>query len=191
MTDDLLATLRKVSAHLAATPHDPARATAGRCNCLPCRTDRLAARGWPTSVVGDGSGVRGTTPTSSTERAATVRDPFGIINQRLAMHLSQIWGNALAVLAIAAVVDSHASDDDPVRPGQGACGCGCGHMCKPDRNPEDRLRSGLAPTCYRRWLRWRSAYPGHSITEYIAACYRERGESYAHPVAPPAGELAS
>lgn len=191
MTDDLLPTLRKLCAQLAATPHDPARATAGRCLCLTCRTERIAARGWPTSTIGDGSGVRSTTTASSVERAATTTDEFAGLDEKLTATLAELRIKVIAVLAIAAIVDSHGSDDDVVPAGTGHCGCGCGTKCDPRRRPGNRLRSGLAPACYRRWLRWRAQYPGVTLSDYIDACYKERGESRARPVAPPADQRAS
>lgn len=192
MTDDLLTILRKVSALLAATPHDPARAAGGRCNCIRCRTERLAARGWPASVVGDGSGVRSTTSSSSVERAATTVSQFAGLDEQLTATMAELRAKVVAVLAIAAIVDSHGSDDDVVPPGTGECGCGCGKSCDPRRRgPEDRLKSGLHPTCHRRWLRWRATYPGVTISDFLDACYRERGETRARPVAPPADRRAS
>lgn len=177
---DLLA-----KARAAIGPHDPDRSAAGRCNCLPCRSDRLAARGWPASVTGDGSGVRSTSTSSPTERAAEWTDPFADANDRLAVYLTRMRTDLLAVLAIAAIVDSHASDNDVVPPGSGACQCGCGHICNPRKDPEDRLKSKLAPSCHRRFVRWRNEYPGVTVSDYVDACYRERGETRAQPVAGP------
>jgi hypothetical protein len=177
-------------ARAAIGDHDPTRASSGRCNCLACRCDRLAARGWPASVVGDGSGVRSTGVSSSTEHAAGVVDPFAALNDRAGVLLPRLRTDLLALLAIAAIVDSHGSDDDVVPPGTGECACGCGRRCDPRRNPANRLRAGLAPACYQRWRRWRAEYPGVTISDYLDACARERGETRARPVAPAAEQQA-
>jgi hypothetical protein len=183
MSTDLLRLLDKARA--AIRPHDPARAAGGRCNCLSCRTARLAARGWPTSTIGDGSGVRSTSTSSTTERAAAIAEPFTAVHGKLDVHLARRHTEVLAVLAIAAVIDSHASDDDVVPAGTGECACGCGRTCNPRKNPDNRLKAGLHPSCHRRWLRWRSAYPGVTWSDFIDACYLERGETRARPVAGP------
>lgn len=166
--------------------HDPALAAGGKCNCLACRTERLAARGWPVGVAGDGSGVRSTTTGSSVERALTVIDPLDGLGERVGPMLLDLRIQLFSVLALAAVVDSHAGDDDVVPGGTGHCACGCGTKCDPRKNPSNRLRSNLAPACYQRWRRWREAYPGVTISDFLDACYRERGESRAKPVAPAA-----
>jgi hypothetical protein len=178
---DLLAQVRT-----AVGPHDPVKAAGGRCRCLPCRTSRLAARGWPNTTTGDGSGIRSTATGSSTERAALTPDEYTRLNERASRHLDQLRAELVAILSIAHIVDSHGTDDDIVPPGTGECACGCGKTCDPRRRgPEDRLKAGLHPSCHRRWLRWRSTYPGVRMSDFIDACYRERGETRAQPVAEP------
>lgn len=183
MTDlaDLLA-----KARAAIGDHDPILAAGDRCNCLGCRTGRLAARGWPTAVVGDGTGSRSTTTSTPVERAALGWSEFADLSDRLNLHLPKLQAELAAIIAIAAVVDSRGSDDDVVPAGTGHCACGCGTKCDPRKNPANRLRSNLAPRCYSRWRRWRAAYPGVTMSDYLDACYKDRGESRAKPVAPAA-----
>jgi hypothetical protein len=143
-------------------------------------------------VSGARTGGRTANASSTTEHAATIIDPFTALDDRLGVHLPRLRAELAAIIGIAAVVDSHATTDDVVAPGTGECGCGCGRSCNPrKRGPNDRLKAGLHPTCHRRWLRWRSDYPGVTITDFLDACYLERGETRAKPVAPAAEPRAS
>lgn len=121
------------------------------CRCIPCRAQLLSARGWPATVTSDGS--RSSDTTSSTERAV-VSPPlpaFIGIDERIAKHLRVLWLAGLNVQADVRNVLAHGSDDDQLPAGSGECPR-CGHFCRPDRKYEDRIKSGLCPSCHRRWL---------------------------------------
>lgn len=149
MTADLAGLLQRAAA--AIGDHDPKLARAGKCLCLQCRSERLAARGWPGATIGDGR--RTSERTSPTERAASARDPFAVLADRTGPHVERLRAEALAVLAIAGVIDSHADDSDPLPAGAGACKR-CSHTCNSrQRGPNDRLRAGWCPACHRRYLR--------------------------------------
>lgn len=121
----------------------------------------LAAKGYPSSTLGDG-GSRGTDPTSSTERAA------GLGGDPKKAHKPSRWVGVDVRLAAAyataakatkdldnliADIVQHAEDLDYVPVGTGECQA-CGRFCRPDKaKPGNRLRSGLCPTDYRAWLR--------------------------------------
>lgn len=192
---DLPELLRDVAHRLHVAPNDPLLAAGGRCACVPCRAELFAARGWPDIVAGARTGGRSSGRSSATEAAASMPSPFAGIDDRLADALAKLETGALAYMAVADTVALVDPDDiktiDVLPADDGQCGCGCGHHCRPRRNPEDRLRSGLAPACYRRWLRWREAYPGVTISDYLDTCFKERGESRAKPVAPPTEPRAS
>lgn len=120
----------------------------------------LAARGWPSSTGGGGahtpggSGTSGTSGTSSrTERAALNPHPWVGVDERYADQLQLLRSAGLAVQATITSVLAHASGDDPEPAGTGHCRR-CERFCRPtpDR-PQDRIRSGYCPACYRRWLR--------------------------------------
>jgi len=135
----------------------------------------LAARGYPGSTTGPGSPSSDTT--SSTERAALVGAPqqpgdpwrpgeWDDADRRLHTHLRALHQAALKVESGIDTILAHGSTADPLPPGTGECTCGTN--CAPDRRsptfcaprqngPSDRLRSGLAPHCYRRYTRWRDA----------------------------------
>lgn len=137
------------------------------------RARSLAERGYPAATIGNGA--RSSDPTSSTERAALNPDGWADIDDTLARALRRLWADTTVVEGLLDRVLAHASDDDPTPAGQGPCGCGCGHVCRPTKKPDDRLRSGFAPACYRRWLRWRAQYPTATRSDYLHACAQERG----------------
>jgi hypothetical protein len=114
----------------------------------------LAARGYPSSTLGDG-GARGTTPGSSVERAALNADPtrrFVAVDVRLYAQFRTLWMLCNALESTVAAIVVHASDEDPLPAGSGACQC-CDRMCRPDAKPGDRLRAGYCPACYEAWRR--------------------------------------
>lgn len=167
-------------------PHDRRAALNGLCGCLECKAKLLASRGLPASTLG-GSGGRSSDTTSSTERNAGLTGPdgdltpprFAGVDEKLAELVAVLHLSAGELSSMARTISAHASDEDAVRPGQGPCGDGCGHVCKPWKDPEDRLRSNLAPKCYRAWLRWRAEYTEQygplTVADFVTARRRERG----------------
>jgi hypothetical protein len=143
------------------------------------------------SVIGDG--IRVSEKSSPTERAAGAKDPFATLSQ--------------AQRAPRGDADPHPGRTGhhrhrgqprlrrrpPAGRNRGVCLRLRAQLRPRKRGPEDRLKAGLHPTCYRRWLRWRSAYAEHNprLSDFIDKCYVERGETRARPVAPPAGQRAS
>lgn len=121
----------------------------------------LAAKGYPSSTLGDG-GSRGTDDTSSTERAAglggdpkkpTQRNEWAGVDSRLASALFLASRSATLVESLVKNICHHAEDLDRVPVGTGECQA-CGRFCRPDgKHPGNRLRSGLCPTDYRAYLR--------------------------------------
>lgn len=146
--------------------HDRTEAAAGRCRCLPCAAQLLAARGWPASTMSDGTGSRTADSTSSTERAVGLgggdRGPlvpplpplpmFAGIDERLAKHLYLLWQVGLRIQTDARNVLAHADKDDTLPAGSGECGR-CGRFCRPDQKQGDRIKAGYCGACYRLWLR--------------------------------------
>lgn len=155
----------------------------------------LAARGYPASTAGSGS--RSSDTTSSTERAATVGAPekpadgepwrpgeWDDADLRLAAELHRTWVAALDVEAGLDTILDHASTADQLPPGTGYCTCGgddpkapswCGTFCAPRQNgPSDRLKSGLAPKCWMRFVRWRDANPSGTVADWKHASRRAR-----------------
>jgi hypothetical protein len=111
----------------------------------------LAARGWPGSAGGGGSRSSGTS--SRTERAALDPHPWVGVDERYMRELEVLARAGRAVEATIAAVLAHAPGDDPMPAGTGTCRR-CERFCRPtDRRPDDRIRSGYCPACYRRWLR--------------------------------------
>lgn len=161
----LAAIINQLHTTLTATPHNLDLSAAGRCPCLACRTERLAARGWPTSTTGDQTGIRTHTNTSPVETTATTHDPYGRLSDNLALHLARLRAEALAVLAIAAVIDSHADDNDPIPAGRGHCQA-CETFCIGDGS-NDRLRSGLCHACATALTRWRPAHQHAARSDFI------------------------
>jgi hypothetical protein len=113
----------------------------------------LAARGWPTTTNGTDGG-RSSDPTSSTERAALKPGPFDGIDEQLAQQLNLTGHVVNRIHDSLDIILTHASDDDPIRPGSGPCRVdACHHICNPAKNQDDRLRSKYCPSCYKRYLR--------------------------------------
>lgn len=157
--------LYAVAAHLRALAtqleqhgyHDRSKSNVGLCRCLYCRADLLAARGWPTNTGATGS--RSADGTSSTERAAGVlsdgRRPLpprhADIDIKFVKQVDLLWhGGQLAATTIRNLL-THAPDDDHLPAGSGECPR-CGHFCRPDRDANDRIRSGYCRKCHRRWV---------------------------------------
>jgi hypothetical protein len=137
---------------------------------------QLAARGYPTATIGNGS--RSSSDTTSTERAAGTdtereRDTrWDAIDQRLATYLRLIWKAGLDLETLITDIVAHASDIDILPAGTGSCVC-CTTLVRPTaKHPDNRLRSGLCPTCHSAWQRFRSANRGDRGT-FIAARKRQ------------------
>lgn len=122
----------------------------------------LAAKGWPGSTLGDG-GARSTDSTTSVERAAgtlqevkptDIRDArFANVDRRLAALLAVIHQATTEVSRLASDVLAHADDVDLIPPGTGGCQC-CSRFCRPDaEHPDNRLRAGFCPACWKAWER--------------------------------------
>lgn len=156
--------------------HNRRAAAVGNCHCLGCRAEILAARGFPTGTLG--SGARSSDTTSSTERAVGLGgggevlsppDPVFVgIDQKLAKHMRLIWAAVTEASGLVGVVNSHAPDDDPIPAGTGHCEC-CERFCRPDgaKDPDNRLRGGFCPACWRSWLRWRTRSPDALRTDFM------------------------
>ena len=150
------------------------------------RAELLAARGWPASTSGNGS--RSSDTTSSTERAATVGAPndpangqtwrpgeYDDADKRLAANFSKAHLAALDLEAGVDTILATAPTVDQLPPGTGYCVCACERYCSPRQNgSEDRLRSGLAPACYRRFARWRDDDPIRTVADYCTLVRRTR-----------------
>lgn len=152
----------------------------------------LAARGFPAST--SGNGARSSDTTSSTERAALLAAPkdrggpwrpgeWEDADRRLATNLRTLHTTALTVEAGIDTVLRHASTADQLPAGTGYCTCGgdCAldrkgpTFCAPRQNgPSDRLKVGLAPNCYRRFLRWQESNPGGTVVDWKHAIRRAR-----------------
>lgn len=151
----------------------------------------LAARGYPASVTGNGS--RSSDTTTSVERAVGLAGDDGDltpmdaewfgIDTKLRSELQLLQSVGLAVEATINKVLKHGTTNDVLPPGTGECTCGdnCGPdrktptFCSPRNNgPHDRLVSGLAPTCYRRFARWRETHPDGTVVEWKHATRRAR-----------------
>lgn len=121
----------------------------------------LAARGFPAGTMGDGTGSRGSDPTSSTERAAGVTQdtrPADIkqgrhagVDHRLAKLLRLVWKTGLDIETLVVDLLAHGDDVDLVPAGTGDCAC-CKRFVRPTaERPHDRLRSGLCDACRKAW----------------------------------------
>lgn len=137
------------------------------------RAETYAARGYP---AGGNGGPRSSDSTSSTERAALNPGSFDEIDRRVKARMRDVWVDATNLEGLICTLMAHASDEDQVTPGTGYCVCGCETFCSPRQNgPDDRLRSGLAPTCHRRFLRWRreTGDPTLTVADFRTAVRRE------------------
>ncbi len=150
----------------------------------------LAARGYPANTAGNGA--RSSDTTSTTERAALHGAPndrgdpwrpddWEDADRRMAGNLRALHNTALTVEAGIDTVLAHGSTADPLPPGTGYCTCGgdCGGrnptFCAPRQNgPSDRLKVGLAPNCYKRFLRWQETHPDGSVVDWKHAIRRAR-----------------
>lgn len=131
----------------------------------------FAARGFPTNV--GGAGARSSDSTSSVEREAIdAHSEWHDIDDLEAQLRRALWKAALDWQAIEAKLWSHASDDDPIPIGRGACQA-CGKFCKGDGG-NDRLRSGFCNNCTQRWRRYRIAYPWATRSDFVTDTKREQ-----------------
>lgn len=118
----------------------------------------LAARGWPKGTLGDGTGSRTTSTSTSVETAARAdqeqQDPghWDDIDLRLAKLLRMLWQGAVNGQSMLTDLLAHGQDVDELPAGHGECMC-CGRFCQPQRDPNDRLRSGLCDACRKAWDR--------------------------------------
>lgn len=156
--------------------------------------DLLASSGLAATVIGAGS--RSSDTTSSTERAALDGAPTQPANgdqwrtntwvetdKRMDAELRLLWRAGLAVEATIDKALAHGTTADQLPPGTGECTCGdnCGldgkspWFCSPRQNgPSDRLVTGLAPKCYKRFSRWRETHPEGTVAEWKHATRRAR-----------------
>jgi hypothetical protein len=156
--------------------------------------DLLASSGLAATAIGSGS--RSSDQTSPTERAAldgAPHDPtngdqwrtnmWAEVDERMDLELRLLWRAGLTVEATIDRALAHGPTADPLPPGTGECCCGTlcapGHrtptFCAPRQNgPSDRLKSGLAPNCYRRFLRWQESNPGGTVADWKHSVRRAR-----------------
>jgi hypothetical protein len=150
--------------------HDRTRNLNGTCRCLDCLAQRLGTGhiGWPTTTLGDGTGARSSDHTSTTERAVLDPDPWSTIDIELAQALRTIWHHGLTTLTLIDRITAHAPDDDPIPAGTGPCTIRtCDTTCRPTgKNPDNRLRSGLCPTCWKAWARHLKTHPTATLVEW-------------------------
>lgn len=153
----------------------------------------LAARGFPAST--GGNGARSSDPTTSTERAALHNAPkdrddpwrpgeWEDADRRLHADLSALHTAALTVESGVDTVLHHATTADNIPGGTGYCTCGgddpdspfwCGTFCAPRQNgSSDRLKSGLAPKCWMRFVRWRETHTDGTVADWRHATRRAR-----------------
>jgi len=122
----------------------------------------LAARGYPTSTLGNGT--RSSDTTTSTERAIGLAGPDGPltppdpgwigVDDKLANEGRALLRAAINHASLVTRILAHASDDDPLPAGIGYCQHPeCDHLCDPRKNPDDRLRSNYCPMHHKRWVR--------------------------------------
>lgn len=123
----------------------------------------LAARGWPTTTLGDG-GSRGTSELTSTEAAASHRDRWADADEKLARFYLQTHILVSAGQQLIADLTAHAIADDDHEPGMvrttkaGAGWCiGCGRWVT--GAPDDRLRGGACNACAMAWTRFKAQHP--------------------------------
>lgn len=112
----------------------------------------LASRGYPTATLGNGA--PSSDPTSSTERAALDPGYWVDIDVNLARAERLLWSTGVLVATYHSQILAQASDDDPIPAGTGPCILReiCEHICNPRKRPSDRLRRGLCPSHYNRWI---------------------------------------
>lgn len=131
-------------------------------------TALLAARGYPTG--GSGNGSRSSDPTSSTETAALVGSVrWHDVDRILSTQLRALWAAAVDAQSTMANVVAHGTTEDRPPAGTGYCVVKvCDEFCRPTaKAPDNRLRSGLGPSCWQAWLRYRASTRG-TRAEYIA-----------------------
>lgn len=133
--------------------HEPSKT---HCGCITCTAGRLAERGWPSTVNGDGRGTAN--ELTSVEAAATTDLEFRDLDQTLAKELRLVWAAARKIEDRIAMIRRHGNDSEQVA-SLGDCVC-CGHFCNPRANPNDRLVSGFCPACLQAWYRWRRQNDG-------------------------------
>lgn len=153
----LAAHLRQVAKLLdGQATHNRTRAATGLCRCPTCTAHLLAARGWPSNTAGT-PGTNGSSDTTPTEAAALTSSEFHGLDDKLTNAMRTIWTAGLHIQEAMATIHAHAPDDDPLPAGAGPCQR-CDHVCNSrHRGPEDRLRSGLCPSCYQARRRMRSS----------------------------------
>ena len=123
----------------------------------------FASRGFPAGTLGDGTGARSATTSTSVERHAGVdgddgpADPaphFAEADRRLARTLRLLWKTGLDVEEQITELLAHGDDVDELPAGSGNCQC-CERFVRPGQtgSDSDRLRAGLCPACNQAWLR--------------------------------------
>jgi hypothetical protein len=124
----------------------------------------LAARGWPTGTLGDGTGSRTSSDLTSVESAVIGRLPdkdiaadlqpghWDGVDYRLAGLLRLLERGSIEAQSVLTDLVAHAQDLDPIPVGRGECAA-CARICDPARNSNDRLRSGFCNACRMAWDR--------------------------------------
>lgn len=149
----------------------------------------LASRGFPSGGSGNGTPGGGNGSSSTENGALTDPGKWDGIDETLTTRMRKVWSDALDLQSTLVKVMSHASDQDPTPVGTGICHCkplhpggpGCDATCRPSKkNPNNRLRSGLCPSCWQAWLRWRAA-TGGPRHEFITHRRNELGSRQAVP----------
>lgn len=118
----------------------------------------LAARGWPTGTLGDGTGSRSSAELTSVESAADHRDRWAGVDERLALFYVETFAvlglgeQLLTDLAASAGSDEEHEGANLARTGTNGGWCiGCGRWVP--GSSEDRLRGGACNACRMAWNR--------------------------------------
>ena len=112
----------------------------------------LAARGWPSSTLNNGS--RSTNELTSVESAAANPNPmWDGVDDRLKELLHRLWEDGLEARSLVTSIVSHAGPDErktSTQAGSGDC-MACGRFCS--GADLDRLRGGYCNGCRMAWER--------------------------------------
>lgn len=131
----------------------------------------LAARGWPTSTLGDG-GSRGTSELTSTERAADHRDRYADADEKLARFYLQTFILVSAGQQLIADLAAHATSDadheghDLTRTNTTGGWCqACNRWVL--GTADDRIRSGFCSACNMAFARLIAKDPNADRASFI------------------------
>lgn len=174
-------TVRSIGLARHGTPHEIAKRLRELARALDDEgTDAiddvstLADRAYPHATLGDG-GSRGTDSTSVQERTVIASpERWAGADARYARDLAVIEKLAIDLKGQTHDIRHHAQLIDPTPVGTGECK-GCARTVRPNEDkPGNRLRSGLCPSCYRAWNRYRSGGGTDIRSEWAT----KRRESY-------------